>query len=107
MIIEIRVDMKSTRIEIYQIRIIASVSFVLVEQSHFRRRFFMIAHKFSIGFKSGELPGQPRTISLAFWKNFAFFWRCGKCCWKMPLSTGNDFFIDGINFLANISWYLT
>ena len=40
----------------------------------------MIAHKVSIGFKSRELPGQPRTVNLAFWKKFAFFWRCGTVC---------------------------
>ena len=38
----------------------------------------MIAHKFLIGFKSGELPGQPRTVNLAFLKKFCIFWRCGK-----------------------------
>ena len=38
----------------------------------------MIAHKFLIGMKSGELPGQPRTVNLAFLKIFCIFWRCGK-----------------------------
>jgi len=33
--------------------------------------FFMIAHKFSTGFKSGELPGHSNTVSLLSLKNFS------------------------------------
>jgi len=33
----------------------------------------MIAHKFSIGSKSGELPGHSKTLNLLSLKNFASF----------------------------------
>ena len=85
MSMEIRVGIESTRIEQifwtssswYRILIIASMSFVFAEQSDFWSRFFIIAHKLSIGF-----------------------------CWKIPFPSANDCCIDGTNFVSNISWYL-
>ena len=83
--------------------------FVFVEQSDFRRHFFMIAHKFSIGFRSGELPGQFKTINLTFLKKVSIFydvWQGALSSWKIPFPSGNDCCIDGTNFVSNISWYL-
>ena len=37
------------------------------------KTFFMIAHKFSIGFRSGELPGHSKTVNLAFLKKISIF----------------------------------
>jgi len=42
--------------------IIASMSLVRVVQSFLSSLVFTILHKFSIGFKSGEFPGQSRTL---------------------------------------------
>ena len=71
---EIRVGMKSTKVEQisfissswYQIRILASISLVLVVQSHVYRHLFMIARKFSMGFKYGQLPGQSSKVNFDF-----------------------------------------
>ena len=74
MSIEIRIGMKSARVEQislissswYQIRILTSMSLVLVEQSHTSRHLFMIAHKFSMGFRYGQLPGQSSKVNFDF-----------------------------------------
>jgi len=42
--------------------ITASMSLIRVVQSFLSSLVFTIFHKFSIGFKSGEFPGQSRTL---------------------------------------------
>ena len=37
----------------------------------------MIAQKFSMGFRSGELPGQSSTVIFDFLKHVCIFLKCG------------------------------
>ena len=46
----------------YHTSIIASISLVSDVPSLFNSRIFTILHKFSIGFREGEFPGQSRTL---------------------------------------------
>ena len=62
------------------------------------KMFFMIAHKFSIGFRSGELPGLSETINLAFLKKVSIFfdmWQGALSCYTILFPSGNDCCIDG------------
>jgi len=43
----------------------ASISLVMVVQSNFCNRGFLIDHKFSMGLRSGEFPGQSITLNFA------------------------------------------
>jgi len=51
----------------------ASISLVMVVQSNFCNRDFLIDHKFSMGLRWGEFPGQPITFNLASWKSSSLF----------------------------------
>ena len=64
----------------YHTETVASMNLVIVVQSCSLTLLFMMTHKFSIGFRSGELPGQSRNEML--WsekKIFDFFWRMAWC----------------------------
>jgi len=51
----------------------ASISLVMVVQSNFCNRDFLIDHKFSMGLISGEFPGQSITSNFASWKSSSLF----------------------------------
>ena len=94
----------------YQIWIIASTSFLEIVQSVFLNRHLTIAHRFSIGFKSGEFPSQSSTETWFSWKNLTVFleeWQGAKSCWKIPFSPGNARFKSGKALLLKTSMYLS
>ena len=89
----------------YQIWIIPYISFELVVQSYFCN-LFLIAYTFSIGLRSGELPGHSKTLNLHhFWcvaprqillKNATSFGKSNSDSWKQIF--GENFFaFDGIH----------
>jgi len=51
----------------------ASISLVVVVQSNFCNWDFLTDHKFSMGLRSGEFPGQSITSNFASWKSFSLF----------------------------------
>jgi len=53
--------------------LMASISLVVVVQSNFCNRDFLVDHKFSMGLRSGELPGQTITFNFASWKSSSLF----------------------------------
>jgi len=53
--------------------LMASIGLVMVMQSNFCNRDFLTDHKFSMGLRSGEFPGQPITFNFASWKSSSLF----------------------------------
>ena len=51
----------------------ASLSLAMVAQSNFCNRDSLIDHKFSMGLKSGEFPGQSITFNFAYLKSSSLF----------------------------------
>jgi len=67
--------------------IMTSVSLVMVAQYNFCNQDFVIAHKFSMGWRSGEFPGQSITFNFCFLKIVFTFLdeRHGTTsCWNFP-----------------------
>ena len=61
----------------YQVLIIAKISFCAVQQSVYSILRLIIAHRFSIGLRSGEFPGQLEWLYASLLRMCAFFWKCG------------------------------
>ena len=73
--------------------IIATISFSIVEQSTLQILLLIIAHKFSIGLRSGEFPGQSIVVSPFSSKNARIFfevWQGARSCWKIPSPSGKS-----------------
>jgi len=71
--------------------------------------FFMIAHKFSFGLRSGELPGHSKTLNLLSLKNFCIIfdvWHGARPCWKMPPPSGKVTRTVVCRYLVKIYLYL-
>ena len=88
---------------------VTSISLVMVVQSNFCNRDFVIDHKFSIELRSGEFPGQSRTFNLCFLKTvFTFSDEIheARSYWNFPSPSANAFLISGMNFLSITSMYL-
>ena len=64
-----------------------SIIFIFVVQFNLRIRALIMAHKFSIGFKSGEFPGQSNNLNFSIHKNGFVtleLWQGAKSCWNTP-----------------------
>ena len=71
--------------------------------------FFMIAHKFSFGLRSGEMPGHSKTLYLLSLKNVCIIfdeWQSARHCGKMPPPSGKVTRTVGSRYLVKISLYL-
>ena len=69
-----------------QVLIRAEISFRTVELSVFSILRLIIAHRFSIGLRSGEFPGQSRMVISFSSKNVRIFlevWHRARSCWKI------------------------
>jgi len=85
----------------------ASISLVMVVQPNFCNRDFVIDHKFLMGLRSGEFPGQANTFNFCFLKIVFTFSneRHGVISyWNFPPS-GNALLIFGTAFLSVTSTY--
>jgi len=51
----------------------ASISLVMVVRSNFCYRDFLTDHKFSMGLRSGEFPGQTIAFNFVSWKSSSLF----------------------------------
>ena len=70
----------------FQTRITASLRSLLFFGWQAWTFLAMTYHRFSIGFRSGELPGQSRTVILYSVKNYFIFfevWHGAESCWKI------------------------
>ena len=70
----------------FQTRITASLRFLLFFGWQAWTFLAMTYHRFSMGFRSSELPGQSRTVILYSVKNYFIFfevWHGAESCWKI------------------------
>jgi len=85
------------------------ISLVMVVQSNFCNRDFLTDHKFSMGLRPGEFPGQSITFNFAFLKIVFTFSdeRHGTIShWNFLPPSVNAFLISGMAFLSITSMYL-
>jgi len=81
----------------------------MVVQYHFCNQDVLIDHKFSIGLRSGEFPGQPNTFNFCFLKiAFAFSDKRhgARSYWNFPPPSGNDLHISVMTVLSITLMYL-
>ena len=99
----------------YHTSIIASISLVLDVQSLFNGRIFTILHKFSIGFREGEFPGQSRTLMWFFSKVVFTFFQYGRdpnlaekflLRWEMLFSCLSPLYIELLQYICRHSSFL-
>jgi len=87
----------------------ASISLVMVVQSSFCNRDFLIDHKFSMGLISGKFPDYSNTFNFCFLKivfTFSDERHGTTSCWNFPTPSGNVFLISGMTFLLITTMYL-
>jgi len=76
-----------------------AISLVVVVQSNFCNRDFLIDHKFSMGLRSGEFPGQSNTFKFCFLKivfTFSDEKHGTRSYWNFPPPSRNAFLIPGM-----------
>ena len=85
-----------------------SIILIFVVQFNLRIRALIMAHKFSIGFKSDEFPGQSNNLNFSIHKNDFVtmeLWKGAKSCWNTPSPSGNLLRMVGISLVLSTSMY--
>ncbi len=66
-----------------------------------------IPHRFFMGFRSGEFPGQSSTPTPWSFNQLWCFWQCGqgaKSCWKMKSASSKSWSAEGSMKCSKMSW---
>ena len=85
-----------------------SIILIFVVQFNLRIRALIMAHKLSIGFKSGEFHGQPKNLKFSIHKNDFVsleLWQGAKSCWNTPSPSGNLLRMVGISLVHSTSMH--